>query len=1113
MFATQNKSDDNRIFNGIAVLLISRRLCQLWFACCCICFASQATAQGPENTLVVVNANSQDSLAVANLYVNLRGIPACNVVYVDGISKPNEPVAESSNSGRFKRDIATPILKAIEDRGIGNQIDCVAYSAGFPTRINFQREMVTYLKNTGKKKQLTLHAPWASITSLTYFYHNLFSDRPDFLELDANHYANPRRMRLLDNPFSGDDALKFNTATRDAEARNYDQAIEKLTELASIHPNQIAIVYALSRVHALNGSIDKALAALDRTKQLGFASKSLLNSDPAFAKLRSKPDFQKIVNDMEDLPERDAPSRSFFSKQYWGKNGWPNGSPEQGERYLMSSVLAVTGKNQSTLEASLKRLKASVQADGSKPEGSVYFADHRDPRSRTRKGQFSAAVAELKSLGHKASIGSDIYPLKDPRVIGATLGSANPKWLDSGSKFLPGAICDNFTSFGAAWDKPVQTQLNEWLDSGAAGACGTVYEPYTIAAKIPSARWHAHYARGCTLAESFYQSVSGPFQLLLVGDPLCCPYGDFPNFEITGLSSGDTVMGDFELQIEEHPESPKIGHYEIFYNGVFLAEVKDVTKIPVSTDAMNGGYHELRIVGVTDSPVANKRSKKVGFFFNQKGQTATLDIAKSRVRFGDQIVGLAISPIPKIIKIQQNKRTLATVRSGEQFRIPSAKLGAGKSVLTAVVELGDGTVVQSAPIPLEVVTGPDSKSLVPDQKQSLRKKQSPPKKQSLRQIPSKEKLRQMVISTREVLNKSNRASTPEGRARLLKMLLESANESDDDSVRHYALLSECTRASSMFGSVEEGWSACEQIRTEYDIQELPHIQFIRKIKPKLNPNSARMLYSKGVVLIENLISSDHFDQAFDVAKVLGAALSKQLVIAKSEIESLSDHAKFLNREFKQIQRDRAVLARDPPNEQANANVGKFYCLQKRNFEQGLPYLAKGPPGPLRDLAGESLSLKDQTLDQRLKIADRWWELAEDKTLNGFRVLASEQYFGIVTKLSGDEQSRVEKRIVEEALQNVVSREAALVLATSSWRVAWKVGTPWDDVRLNPKHVVASTSKRSTNFTYRTVAKTVEFWNRPKSVFWKVFSGRNGPMFQRFDGNGKLVDSVLGVRND
>ena len=660
-------------------------------------------AQGPENTLVVVNEESQDSLAVANLYIDLRDIPATNVVYLSGIRTSAKFGPESSSSKAFRSQILDPILKAMKERGIENQIDCIAYSAGFPTRINFQPEMNRYLKRAGKKYSIQLHAPWASITSLTYFHLNAFSGSPNFLELDANRYSAIRPTKITANPFSGDDAATYSAALKSATGGDYEAASKSLLELARKHPLQMAVVYSLARVFAVEGKHEKAILALRHAMENGFSLRSALVKDKAFEKLRSRDEFKELVNQMEDLPAGVLGTRAFSGSHYWAKNGWPNGTSDQGERYILSSVLAVTGVNQSSLSDSLARLRSSVKADGSAPEGMVYFADHKDPRSRTRSRQFPFAAQELETLGREVVVGKDIYPKNNKAVIGVTLGSPVLDWKKSKSRFLPGAICDNFTSYGGWWEKKGQTQLSEFLDAGAAGACGTVYEPYTIPAKIPNARWHAHYARGATLAESFYQSVSGPFQLLLVGDPLCCPFGRFPDFEIKGLADGETVTGDFVLRVDPSPNSPEVERYEIFYDGVFLDVVPNPDQIAVATDTMSDGRHELRIVAISDSPIPKKRSKKLGIVLDDKDHRVTLKIEDSLCQLGGEIIGKVTSSFSDSqIEVRHNMRKLATVKSGGTFRIPCGQVGLGRSKLQAVVIRDQQQVVRSSEVLVEV---------------------------------------------------------------------------------------------------------------------------------------------------------------------------------------------------------------------------------------------------------------------------------------------------------------------------------------------------------------------------------------------------------------------------
>jgi len=218
-----------------------------------VCLASVlcglvSMAQSPESTLVVVNKESPDSLAIANRYIQLRNISAVNVVYLRGITTSKRHGSESSTSKAFQQEILNPILKAMRVRGIEDQIDCITYSAGFPTRIFIRPEVNRYLKTEGKKYSIQFHAPWASITSLTYFCRNAFSDSPSFLELDANRFAGPRSFNISENPFVGDDARQFREAIRSMKSGDDSSAIKNLLGLARKHPRQMAVVYALGRV-------------------------------------------------------------------------------------------------------------------------------------------------------------------------------------------------------------------------------------------------------------------------------------------------------------------------------------------------------------------------------------------------------------------------------------------------------------------------------------------------------------------------------------------------------------------------------------------------------------------------------------------------------------------------------------------------------------------------------------------------------------------------------------------------------------------------------------------------------------------------------------------------
>ena len=326
----------------------------------------------------------------------------------------------------------------------------------------------------------------------------------------------------------------------------------------------------------------------------------------------------------------------------------------------------------------------------------------------------------------------------------------------------------------------------------------------------------------------------------------------------------------------------------------------------------------------------------------------------------------------------------------------------------------------------------------------------------------------------------------------MALLRKTTDESKSDPINHFALLSEIVYAASVFGVVEEGWTACDEMVAGYRVEELPHIEFIRQLKSHLNQDSALALYGRGVAMVDGLIDEDRFEEAQDVAKSLSVSL-RQLASAKSEIDSLAGRAKLLDRKFKQIQDDLKVLDSDASNEKANGNVGEFYCLQKSDFEKGLPYLAKGPAGAIRDLANEELSLKNATPRERLGIANRWWDLGEDKKLAGMKALAIEHYLGIVDGLQGLDKIKVEGRIKDDSVQFETSGDIAKQLSNFDWRVDWDGGRVWKQIRLTESHLsILSDTDRTYNYSFNVRdRRTVEVWNADKTDLYTIsLSGGN-----------------------
>jgi len=525
---------------------------------------------GPENVLLVVNANSQSSLTIANYYIDLRKIPASNVVYLDWRGS-----FETTSLDTFRDSILKPVLEQIEKRKLRGQIDYLIYSSDFPTRIDIKSAM------TGKQTSKAL-APTASLTGLTYLYQLVL--------------ANPSLIAGMNNNFYA--------------SRPSGRANEKR-----------------------------------KSRSLAF--------------------------------------RHWYG---WAQNAkrMESGGPS----YYLSTMLGVTSGRGNKLAEVISYLRRSAATDNTHPRGTIYYVQNDNVRSKTRQGGFDDAVAELKELNVRAEVVFGKLPQGKRDVQGAMIGTEKFSWRQSGSIILPGAICEHLTSYGGILKKRgAQTPLTEFLKYGAAGASGTVVEPLALQAKFPLPSIHVHYARGCSLAESFYQSVSGPFQLLIVGDPLCQPWADLPKLKVSGINSRTKIDKpiSFSPQARMKP-GKKIEHFELYVGGVLRSRCRAGEQFTLDGAELIDGVREVRVVAIGDSPIESQGRLILPIQIKNKGGSASLRVTnRSSIAADGEIRLTARCSGATKIAIYQNRRRLGEIQ-GERGRliVPINQIGAGPITLYAI---------------------------------------------------------------------------------------------------------------------------------------------------------------------------------------------------------------------------------------------------------------------------------------------------------------------------------------------------------------------------------------------------------------------------------------------
>jgi hypothetical protein len=398
---------------------------------------------------------------------------------------------------------------------------------------------------------------------------------------------------------------------------------------------------------------------------LTFFATLVMKGDPNFAGERANRYYSRPADD--DL--HNAPtSRAFHRWHGWNADGGRNEAG--GQEYLLSTMLAPTsGEGVSTSEA-VEYLTRAAQADGDQAggagvDGAFYFIKNTDVRSTTRDPYFAAAAAAISELGKRTVIEDGTLPMGKTDVLGAMLGAANFHWKSSRSKIVPGAICDHLTSFGGMFaDGNSQTTLTELLRHGAAGASGTVEEPFAIQAKFPTAWLHLHYARGCSLAESFYQAVEWPFQLLIVGDPLCQPHAFIPR--VTLASEPPVAPWTGQVTLEPRLEGTgerEVDRWEWYVDGLRRGKGAAGDSLSIDSTRLADGFHELRIVAVESGPIATRGWLSLPFVVKNVDREATLERvpAERPATWGEPIEFRVAAPGATRAELLHGRRVVAQI--------------------------------------------------------------------------------------------------------------------------------------------------------------------------------------------------------------------------------------------------------------------------------------------------------------------------------------------------------------------------------------------------------------------------------------------------------------------
>lgn len=536
---------------------------------------------GPENVAVVVNGDSLDSLAVANAYAALRQIPPSNFVVLHKLSG-----TEFTDVEKFRSEILKPVLDTLHERGLTAQIDCIAYSVDIPYSVNVSGDV------KGRKLPQVI-TQTAAINGLTFLGDWVLKGDIDYLRLDINNYARHLLPLPSGKELTAVEQSEYAEAMSKYDKKDYAEAIVGLEKLLVTPRRDPNIAYNLACCLALTGKSEEAIAALRKAVSAGWRNYGQTASDSDLASLRSLEGYSQVLRLIKSAHVEIQPGAAFRRSTGWNRSGEQDPT---GVRYLLSTCLGVTAGRGNSVDEIIASLRRSKSADFTAPKGTIYFERNGDVRSKTREWGFDSAAAELERLGVKAVVEDGVLPKNKPDVAGAMIGIADFDWKGSQSQMLPGSIVEHLTSLGGMINKGAgQTPCTEFIRSGAGGSSGTVTEPYALQEKFPTPYIHVQYATGFTLAESFYMSLHGPYQLLIIGDPLCRPWAKKLEVKAAGLKDGMTFKGSVAIRPSVSPSDP-IREFSLYVDGILARKSKPGAPLNLDAQSLCEGYHEISVV-------------------------------------------------------------------------------------------------------------------------------------------------------------------------------------------------------------------------------------------------------------------------------------------------------------------------------------------------------------------------------------------------------------------------------------------------------------------------------------------------------------------------------------
>jgi hypothetical protein len=249
-------------------------------------------------------------------------------------------------------------------------------------------------------------------------------------------------------------------------------------------------------------------------------------------------------------------------------------------------------------------------------------------------------------------------------------------------------------------------------------------------------------------------------------------------------------------------------------------------------------------------------------------------------------------------------------------------------------------------------------------------------------VPSDTAQREAIGMVKELfLVKYQEADNAKDKQAVAKDMLTKSSQISSDLPGKYVMLTTAQKIALETGDVDTARSALDALVQTFQFD--PYAMKVALLKKtstsKEKESFDTRLMDEARQMMEEAVKRDDFPTAKDMLDV--ALTTARRLVDKKATPELTKRGRQIDKLAASYVKLKAVLATvgdAAEDEKVSEQVGRYYCLMKGDWKQGLPHLARGANANLRRLAQRDLESPTDAARQ-LELADGWWN--ESTTAN------------------------------------------------------------------------------------------------------------------------------------